>query len=77
MSEEELAAWQARQAQATESRAEQAMRVIEKVAPGVSKHQWAINAASGILDFADAVRRHALIDAMERSHEEGRVVALG
>lgn len=46
----EHSAWQARQAQATESRAEQAMRVIEKVAPGVSKHQWAINAASGILD---------------------------
>ncbi len=28
-------------------------------------------------DFDDAVRRHALIDAMERSHEEGRVVELG
>ncbi|MCP5156068.1 MAG: hypothetical protein H6983_17995 [Ectothiorhodospiraceae bacterium] len=33
--------------------------------------------ASDAPDFRDAVRRHALIDAMERSHEEGRVVALG
>lgn len=28
-------------------------------------------------NFDDAVRRHALIDAMERSHVEGRVVKLG
>lgn len=27
-------------------------------------------------DFADAVARHALIDAMERSHREGRVIKL-
>ncbi|MCP5156075.1 MAG: Gfo/Idh/MocA family oxidoreductase [Ectothiorhodospiraceae bacterium] len=32
--------------------------------------------ASETPDFDDAVRRHALIDAMERSHEEGRRVAL-
>jgi predicted dehydrogenase len=28
-------------------------------------------------DFDDAVHRHALIDAMERSHREGRVIKLG
>ena len=27
-------------------------------------------------DFGDAVRRHALIDAMERSHESGQVIKL-
>ena len=32
--------------------------------------------AAGSPDFDHAVVRHALIDAMERSHEEGRVVKL-
>ena len=31
---------------------------------------------AGSPDFEHAVVRHALIDAMERSHEEGRVVKL-
>ena len=32
--------------------------------------------ATGSPDFADAIRRHALIDAMERSHVEGKVIKL-
>ena len=28
-------------------------------------------------DFGDAVVRHALIDALERSHTEGKVIELG
>lgn len=32
--------------------------------------------AAGSPDFEHAVMRHALIDAMERSHEEGRVIKL-
>ena len=32
--------------------------------------------SSNAPDFGDAVRRHALIDAMERSHESGQVIKL-
>jgi len=32
--------------------------------------------ASDAPDFEDAVVRHALIDAMERSHKEGKVIKL-
>jgi predicted dehydrogenase len=32
--------------------------------------------AAGAPDFNDAVARHALIDAMERSHKEGKVIKL-
>jgi len=32
--------------------------------------------SSNAPDFGDAVRRHTLIDAMERSHESGQVIKL-
>ena len=41
-----------------------------------SSHMSAQSGSSDSPDFYDAVARHALIDAMERSHRESKVITL-
>ena len=48
------------------------------VAQAYARYAAAIGSgAAPVPDFDHAVVRHALIDALERSHAEGRVIKLG